>query len=307
MRIPLLAFALLIASLFHAAAQVSVEVVFDETEFLRDESMFLKVRIVNRSGQALKLGQTADWLTFNVQSHDGHGVDKLGEVPVKGEFTVESSQTATKTVNLMPHYSFSQSGRYSVSATVRIPEWSDDFTSSFKPFFITRGVRIWDQQFGVPRKEGPPEVRLYSLVQATGMKKTRLYVRITDTTDNHVFRVVPLGQVVTFGKPEAQVDRASRLHVLFQNGARTFSYGVFTPDGEWVTRQTHEYSDTRPILRVNDMGAVLITGGARRFMVTDFPPEVASGAPTNSVVVPATSAPTAKPPSRKKDGKSIRQ
>ena len=272
MRIFLLAFGLLIAPLFQAAAQVTVEVLLDELEFLRDESLLLKVRIVNRSGQVLKFGQTADWLVFNVQSQDGHNVEKIGELPVTGEFTIESSQSATKGVDLMPWFAFPQPGRYSVTATVKIPQWRDDFISTPKSFHIIRGSRVWEQEFGVPRKEGAPEVRQYSLVRASGMKMSRLYVRVTDVDDNRVFRVTSLGQVVSFGKPEAQVDRLSQLHVLLQNGARSFQYAVFNPEGDWVARQTFEYTESRPVLRVNDAGRVLVAGGQRRFSAADYPP-----------------------------------
>ncbi len=284
--------------MLHAGAQVSVEVLLDELEFLRDESLTVKVRIVNRSGQALKLGQTADWLAFNVQSQDGHTVEKSGEVPVAGEFTIESSQTATKTVNLMPWFAFPQSGRYSVGATVKIAQWRDDFISPPKSFHIIRGARVWEQDFGVPRKEGAPEVRQYSLVRATGMKLTRLYVRVTDADDNRVFRVTSLGQVVSFGKPEAQVDRLSQLHVLLQNGPRTFVYAVFNPDGDWVARQTFEYTESRPVLRVNDAGRVLIAGGQRRFLATDFPAMPTASGPegihSNTIAAPASA--TNRPP-----------
>lgn len=306
MRILLLAIGLLFTPSFHATAQISVEVVPDELEYLRDESMFVKVRIVNRSGQALKLGHTADWLTFNVQSQDGHGVEKTGEVPVTGEFTIESSQTAIKTVNLVPHYAFPQPGRYSVSATVKISQWNDDFLSAAKAFHVIRGVGVWEQEFGVPRKEGPPEVRQYSLVRATGMKQTRLYVRITDADDYQVFRVVSMGKVVSFGKPEAQVDRSSRLHVLFQNGPRSFFYGTFAPDGDCETRQSYDYTATRPTLRVNSAGKVIVVGGERRFMPTDIPALPSSGSAATNTPAPASSnvpKPVSTSPPFPKDGR----
>src|SRR5258705_10680660 len=174
MRIVLLTLGLVFASLAHALAQVSVEVLFDEPEFLRDESLLTRVRIANRSGQPLQLGQTADWLSFAVQSHDGHSVDEAGEVPVLGPFTIEASQKATKTVNLAPHFQFPQPGRYSVTATVKLPEWNTEFLSAPKTFDIIRGARIWEQEFGIPTKGGPPEVRKYSLVRAQGLKQMRL-------------------------------------------------------------------------------------------------------------------------------------
>jgi len=284
MRILLLAFGLLLTPLFHAAAQVTVDVTLDELEFLRDESLTVKVRIANRSGQPLKFGQTADWLVFNLQTQDGHTVERIGEVPVTGEFTIESSQTATKSVDLMPWFSFPQPGRYSVVATVKIPQWSDDFVSTPKTFHIIRGSRVWEQEFGVPRKEGAPEVRQYSLVRSSGMKMSRLYLRVSDVEDTKVFRVVSLGQVVSFGKPEARVDRFSKLHVLLQNGPRTFSYAVFDPNGDWVIRQTFEYTESRPVLRVNEAGNVLVGGGQRRFAPTDFPSSaiVSPGEGTNN-------------------------
>jgi hypothetical protein len=272
MRIALLTFGLLTASLVHALAQISVEVVLDEPEYLRDESLIVRVRIANRSGQQIQLGQAADWLSFAVQSHDGHNVDKAGDVPVVDPFTVESSQTATKTVNLMPYFQFPEPGRYSVIATVKIPQWKDEFLSAPKTFHVIRGARIWEQEFGVPTKDGPPELRKYSLVRAQGMKQVRLYVRVTDFDEDRVFKVVPLGQVVAFGKPETQVDRQSRLHVLFQNGPRSFLYCAFTPAGEWAVRQCHDYAGTRPTLRVSDTGNVLISGGYRRYTAGDLPP-----------------------------------
>ncbi len=278
MRIVLVTFGLLMTSLVHGLAQVSVEILLAEPEFLRDESLIVRVRIANRSGQPLQLGQTADWLSFAVQSHDGHSVEKAGEVPVIDPFTVESSQTATKTVNLMPHFQFPEPGRYSVTATVKVPQWSDEFLSPPKTFHIIRGARIWEQEFGVPKKEGAPEVRKYSLVRAQGLQQVRLYARVTDLDENRVFRVVPLGQVVSFGKPETQVDKQSRLHVLFQNGPRSFLYGAFTPDGEWAVRQCHDYSETRPTLRVNDTGQVLVNGGYRRYTAADIPPSATAGA-----------------------------
>ena len=302
MRIALLTFGLLMMSLVHTMGQVSVEVLLNELEYLRDESLIVRVRIANRSGQPLQLGQAADWLSFAVQSHDGHSVDKAGEVPVIDPFTVESSQTATKTVNLMPHFLFSQPGRYSVTATVKVPGWSDEFLSLPKSFHIIRGARIWEQEFGVPTKEGPPEVRKYSLVRAQGLKQVRLYARVTDLDENRVFRVVPLGQVVSFGKPETQVDKQSRLHVLFQNGARSFLYGAFTPDGEWALRQTHDYAETRPTLRVSDTGKVIVSGGYRRYTAADIPP--AATASADELPKPLVAPPPGAPG---KEGKPARQ
>ena len=41
------------------------------SSYLRDESLPVKVRITNRSGQELHLGREADWLNFIVENRDG--------------------------------------------------------------------------------------------------------------------------------------------------------------------------------------------------------------------------------------------
>ena len=78
------------------SAQVTVEVTQDQDQFLPGEALPTAVRITNRSGQTLHLGRDEDWLTFSVQARDVEVVPKTGEVPVVGEFDLESSRVATE-------------------------------------------------------------------------------------------------------------------------------------------------------------------------------------------------------------------
>src|SRR5205814_1845083 len=63
---------------------------------------------------------------------------------------------------------------------------------------------------------------------------------------------------------EAQVDQTSRLHVLHQNGARSFNYSVVDPDGREVVKEIYLYTQTRPVLRGDGEGKVYVAGGMRR-------------------------------------------
>ena len=83
-------------------AQVTLEVVLDQKQFLPGESLPVAVKITNLSGQSLHLGAEPNWLTFSVESADGFVVLKNAEVPVLGEFDLASSQMATKRVDLHP-------------------------------------------------------------------------------------------------------------------------------------------------------------------------------------------------------------
>ena len=271
MRIVRLTLGLLLASLSPLAAQVSVEVVLEQDQFLRDESLPVKVRITNRSGQTLNLGQEADWLRFTLESRDGGAVARLGDAPVLGEFSLESSLAASKPVDLMPYFDLSKPGRYTVTATVKIKQWNQEVSSRAKDFEIVRGTKLWEQEFGVPVADGPPEVRKYALQQADYRKRLLLYVRLTDPDERHVFRVFPVGPLVSFSRPETQLDKVNNLHLLFQTGARSFAYAVISPNGEVILRQTHDYTATRPVLRSNEAGKIFVSGGLRRTADDDLP------------------------------------
>jgi hypothetical protein len=277
-----LAIVLMLAGVCRLAGQVSVDVVFEQEQFLRDESLRLKVRITNLSGQTLHLGEGNDWLTFVIQSRDGGPVRKLGEVPVQGAFDAESATVVSRSIDLMPYYDFSQPGRYTVSATIKIKQWDREVISKPRDFDIVRGTKIWEQDFGVPAASGEPEVRKYALQLAPFFKERKLYLRLTDLSETRIFRAFPLGPTVSFGQPETQLDKTSNLHVLFQTGARSFSYNVVSPNGEVLVRQAYAYGYNRPTLKAGKDGRILVSGGVRQPAPSDIP----SSAVTNDVREP---------------------
>lgn len=259
-----------------AWAQVAVEVVLDQEQFLPGESLPVSVKISNRSGQKLNFGADADWLTFGIESRDGLVVPKIGEAPVVGRFDLESAERGTKRVDVAPYFSLIQPGRYVITAAVRIKEWGRTVTSQPKSFNVMEGAKLWEQEFGVPTASGAtntiPEVRKYILQQANYLKgKLRLYLRLTDVTGTKVFRVVPIGMVLSFSHPEPRIDKFSNLHLLYQSWAHSFTYAVFTPDGEMVERQTYDYIDTRPHLQVDEEGTISVVGGVRKVTSTGSP------------------------------------
>ena len=286
MRIILCCLALVFGPVPGLKAQVSLEVVLDQEQYLRDESLPVKVRITNLSGQTLRLGKEEDWLTFTIESRDGFVVRKLAEPRVAGEFDLESSLSATKRVDVMPCFGLSRPGRYTVKTSVKIPQWNQERETLPKSFDIIAGTKLWEREFGVPATNALPEVRKYTLVQANFLNRLRLYARVTDPAEARVFRVVPVGPLVSFSNPESQIDKTSRLHVLFQTGPKSFYYSVVNPDGELIVRQTHDYAGTsRPVLKGGAEGQILVAGGVRRGTPTDVPTAVLKVS-TNEVNAP---------------------
>ncbi len=276
MKLTALTLGLALSPLLQMSAQVTAEVTLEQEQFLGGEALPAAVRVTNRSGQTLHFGSEPDWLTFLVESRDGFIVVKNGEVPVLGEFTLESSKVATRHVDLAPYFALPRPGRYHVTATVRVKQWDATLTTKPKSFDIVQGAKLWSQDFGVPAAAGVtnqlPEVRKYTLQQANYLRtQLRLYLRLTDAAESKVIKVFSLGPMVSFSQPEPQLDKFSNLHLLYQNGARSFSYTVVTPDGDVVVRQTHEYANSRPRLQVDRDGKLVVAGGMRRVSSTDVP------------------------------------
>jgi len=254
-----------------ALAQVTAEIVFEQEHFLRSESLPLRLRISNFSGQPVEFGGTPDWITFTVANREGTPLPRAGDIPLPKPFTVESSKSVSLRVDLMPFFNLHEAGQYFAKARLRIPAIEKELTTEPKAFDIISGTTIWRREVGVPGTK-PPALRQYALQQATFAKQLRLYVRVTGANEAQVVRVVPLGMLLSFSQPEAVVDNSSQLHVLFQYGARSFLYSIVTPDGDQIVRQTWDYNDTRPRLQSMEDGRVIVAGGARRILLSDLPP-----------------------------------
>src|SRR4029077_17491441 len=97
-----------------------------------------------------------------------------------------------------------------------------------------------------------------------------------------------IGPMVSFGRPEPQVDKNSNLHVLYQNAASAYSYTMFNSEGVVLAHQTYDYINARPRLRVQDDGSVTVIGGVRRFTANDVPSSRSAPA--------AGTSPSASPP-----------
>lgn len=260
----------------NVSAQVTVSVALDQNEFLPSETLPVIVHITNMSGQTLHFGADPDWLTFSVEAVDNFIVVKTANPPVQGEFKLDSSEMATKRVDLEPYFDLKRPGRYHIVATVHIKDWNTDVTSGPTDFDIVNGAKLWSQVFGVPLPAGasnrPPEIRKYTLEEANYLHlQLRLYVQVSDESGMTIFKVRAIGPMVSFSRPEAQLDRFSNLHVIYQNGASSFLYSVINPNGDLVRQETYDYFNVRPRLRVGADGDVTEYGGVARVKPQPIP------------------------------------
>jgi hypothetical protein len=308
--------AVLFALLFAAArahAQVRIEVQLDQEQYLPNEALVARVKIHNSSGQTLRLGEAANWLSFVIESTDGKEYVRPIKTPeLQGAFPLESSSIATKKVDLSALFDLTRVGSYRVVATVNVPAFRENYASPSKQFIIGNGSRLGqDLTFGVPNSAGPdgkPEVRKYRLIQTNPGSEARLFVRVMDMMDKN-FKVVPIGGLVSFSRPEPQLDRWSNLHLLYQTGARSMLYTEINPEGMVLAKETHEITDTRPSLVANDEGRILVRGGTRRYTSNDIPPvDPVLASAANQIPVPApVPGPVTNSATKKSSGKDAKE
>ena len=259
----------------------------DQDQFLPGEAIPVTARIINRSGQTVKFSHDQRWLKFSIQSKDSYVALKKGEPSVDEDFTLQSSERADVRLNLAPYFQLEKTGHYQMTATVSVPEWKRQIKSEPKGFEVIKGARVWEQEFGVPKRPGDtnsaPEMRLYGLQQANYLRgRLVLYAQVTDTAGK-VNTVQPIGPMISFGQPEAKVDKMSNLHVLYQIGPRVFSYTIVNPDCEIIVRQTYDYTSL-PHMVADADGNITVEGGSRRISRDDFPsPKSSAG---NDVTAP---------------------
>lgn len=267
---------------------VTAEISLDQPQYMPDEDIDVTLQIFNRSGQTIEFGKEPAWITFSVQGEANRVGEHLGDVPA-GEFSLVTGQMGTKHLNLASFYSFHQTGHYRVVATIKLPQWNQEIATKEITFAIMNGVPmpgVPELSFGVPSPAGSsnsmPEVRKYMLLKSTVQDEPKVYFRLSDSTGARTIRTYPLGRIVSFAQPEAQVDSASNLHLLYQSYARSFSYYVINPDGKLVSRQTHEFTQSRPTLKADSEGRIYVSGGARRYSSSDWPVPTVTNFQTNT-------------------------
>jgi hypothetical protein len=264
---------LLFASLGRLSAQVTVEIFTDQDEFLPGEAIPVVARITNRSGETMSFGHQKGWLKFAISAKEGFVAMRQGDIPIDNEFTLQSSEYANVRLNVAPYFQLDKTGHYKITATVSVPEWKKTFNSEPKNLDIIKGARVWQQEFGVPKtgdSNTEPQLRIYALQEANYLRsRLMLYAQVTDS-DGRINSVTPIGPMLSFGQPEGKVDKNSNLHILYQNGPRSFNHSVVNPDCQLIKREFYDYT-SRPHMVADSNGNISIEGGTRRVTHEDLP------------------------------------
>lgn len=257
------AFVLLVLLAGRASAQIQVELKFPRVQYIAYEPLFATVKITNLAGRDIELREEngQPWFGFEVTANEGRFLapnTREGEPPLR----IESGKTVTRKINLTPNFPVQELGAYHVRANVYFADLNKFFYSQAKVVQVGEARPIWQRTVGVP--EGTPgagSVRTYSLLSNRFPDHTKLYVRVEDKTTGAVYNTFPLGRVIAFDDPQAELDQGNRLHVLYCAAPRTWSYAEVGLNGELLARQTFIETKTRPRLRRAPDGALAVKGG----------------------------------------------
>jgi len=245
-------------------AQVTVDLSIKRTIFVAYEPLLATVRITNLTGARLLLAdvQSKKWFGFQIETLDGRPIppsDPDYEIP---PIQIEPGDSITRTVNLTQLYPLGDLGSYRIRASVYVAELSSYFTSPPLTVEVTEGRLIWQQTVGVPGGAGiAGTTRTISLLTHRLEDKTGLYLRIEDKSAGIIYCTHRLGDCISFGKPEIQLDAENGIHILQNNIPREFIYSRVGLDGKILERLTYSAPKDRPqLVRAND-GSVSVQGG----------------------------------------------
>src|SRR5207249_4728097 len=220
-----------------ANAQLTVQVHCEKDTFLVYEPIPVVVSIRNYSGRTIQLegSEQKPWLSFVVTDDADSLVRTLGATPAGTAVLIPPGQAVSHAIDLLPLYELRSRGNYRVQAVVANAGAS--VVSSPVRFSLINGRELWSQVVGLPVTEGAAEeYRNFSLVARRGPTEDSLFVCVKDEPHEVVYSLVPLGGFLPTVEPQARVDGRGRLHVLYQNGPRSFGYAMIDSSAKLVRR-----------------------------------------------------------------------
>jgi hypothetical protein len=257
----------LLAAIPEAGAQVRVDLSLRRSLFIRYEPLVAVVSITNLSGRDLNLADEGNhkWFSFHIESAAGALIPPYNADYSLSPVQIPAGQTIKRAVNITPLYPLTEFGIYRVRATVFDPQ-TKHFYSSNPPLNveITEGRMLWQQTIGVPddgKNEGG-QTRTATLLSHRLPDETQLYLRIEDKENGLVFCTHQLGRLVSFDKPQIEIDAQNQIHILQNTAPRMFLYTEVGLDGQILDRKQYAGTEqTRPTLRRNTAGGYQVVGG----------------------------------------------
>ena len=247
-----------------AKGQIQVDLKFKRLQYIAHEPVVATVAITNLAGRDIELqdanGQS--WLGFEVTGNEDQPITPLNGDNAQPPLKIEAGQRLTRQIDLGSLYPVHDFGAYHVRTHVYFADLGKFFYSGTGVFEVTDARPIWQQTVGVPTGVAAAgEVRTYSLLTNRFPDHTSLYVRVQDKDTGIVYATYSLGRAIAFEQPQAEIDRASQLHVLHCAAPHAWSYSRIGLNGQLLEHSSFMETQTRPRLVHSGNGEVAVRGG----------------------------------------------
>ncbi len=246
-----------------SAQEISVGARTDGSSFLLYEPIRVEVGLRNNTGVTVELKSTADrsWLQFFIVDPHGREVKQLAAVDAS-PVVIGPRQTVSRVVNLLPLFDLREEGAYTIQTMIK----AEGVQAAAMPLKISicRSRDLWTQTVGLPPPPGgKTQYRTYALINKHERLRDVLYASIRDEQAGVVFGMLDLGRYVALRDPEAAVDKAGNLHVLWRLAPRQLGYVEIDPFAEYVDRAVYNDLISLPHLVQASDGTVHVEGGQK--------------------------------------------
>ena len=245
-----------------ASAQLAVQVRVPHSSLLVYEAIPITVSLQNFSGRPIQLTDTGEshWLKLLVTDESNSIVPATGVLGASEPVTIGPGKAVSQTIDLLPLFALRSRGTYRVQAIVTGP--AGTAVSVAVPFELIHGREIWTQTTGLPA--GQDDYRTYSLVTRHAGNDELLFVSVREEPARTMYSLVPLGVTLPTSPPQVKLDKLSRVHVLFQNGPRSYGYIQIDPQAQASERAAYSDFLSHPGL-VDKEGVVTVLGGEQTY------------------------------------------
>lgn len=252
-------------------AQVAVSVSMNHGNLMAYEPVYAKVSLRNFSGHPLVFGKSemmTGSINFELKGPRGELIMPIDKnvMPTISGLLIESGKRDEIIVQLSKYYPLFATGRYSLRAYISHPQLKQSYQSERISFTISSGIMLWEHIVGVPDVEGARDKkeqiphRTYKISSLYDNNRNYYYLTVED--DIHIYSVRRIGVEMSMRRPQCEIDRLSRLHVLLATTPRIYTYFIFDHDGKLEHEAVYRKSDTNPALVRNPAsGSVSLTGG----------------------------------------------
>ena len=247
-----------------AEGQIQVDLKFKRLQYIAYEPVVATVAVTNLAGRDIELhdAEGQSWLGFELTGSEEQPIAPLSRANPEPPLKVAAGQRVTRQIDLTPMYPVNEFGAYHVRTNVYFADLGKFFYSATRVFEVTDARPIWQQTVGIPEGvAGSGEVRTYSLMTNRFPDHTSLYVRVQNKDTGVVYATYSLGRTIGFEQPQAEIDRANRLHVLHCTAPRTWSYCRIGLNGELMEHSSLMETKTRPRLVHAGNGEISVRGG----------------------------------------------